>query len=65
VVDGQPFRAADANPLASLFTRLKNDLPLVRLLAADPPREIAIGAARLVVYPSYAAYRASVAFRRG
>jgi hypothetical protein len=60
LLDGQPFRATDANPLASLFARLARDAPLVRPPAdgTRPPREIALGAARLVVYPSYAAYQA-------
>ena len=65
LVDGQPFRAADANPLASLFTRLTKDVPLVRPPDDDAPREIAIGAARLIVHPSYAAFQASVGARRG
>ncbi len=65
LLDGQPFRATDANPLASLFTRLTNDVPLIRPPADDAPREIAIGAARLIVHPSYAAFQASAAARRG
>jgi hypothetical protein len=65
LVDGQPFRSTDANPLASLFTRLTNDAPLIRPLAADSPHEIAIGAARLLVHPSYAEFQASRAVRRG
>src|SRR5688500_11240353 len=65
LVDGQPFRAADANPLASLFTRLTKDVPLVRLPDDDAPREIAISAARLIVHPSYAAFQERVAARRG
>ena len=46
-------------PLASLFARLTKDVPLFRPPADDPPREIAIGDARLVVHPSYAAFQAS------
>ena len=65
LLDGQPFRATDANPLASLFTRLTNDVPLIRPPADDAPHEIAIGAARLIVHPSYAAFQASAAVRRG
>jgi hypothetical protein len=65
LLDGQPFRATDANPLASLFTRLAKDVPLVRPPADASPREIAIGAARLVVHPTYAAYRASGGVKRG
>lgn len=59
LLEGQPFRGAEANPLASLFTRLTQDDPLSRPPADDSPREIAIGAARLVVHSSYAAYQAS------
>jgi hypothetical protein len=65
LLDGQPFRATDANPLASLFTRLTKDVPLIRPPADDPSREIAIGAARLIIHPSYAAYQASAAIERG
>jgi hypothetical protein len=65
LLDEQPFRANDANPLASLFTRLTKDVPLVRLPDDDAPREMAIGAARLIVHPSYAAFQASAAVRRG
>ena len=65
LLDGQPFRATDANPLASLFTRLTKDVPLIRPPADDPPREIALGAARLIVHPSYAAFQASAAVERG
>jgi hypothetical protein len=65
LLDRQPVRATDANPLVSLFTRLANDVPLVYPPAGDPPREIAIGAARLIVHPSYAAFQASAAAERG
>ena len=58
LLDAQPIRATDANPLVSLFTRLANDASPVALPAGDARKEIAIGAARLVVYPSYARYRA-------
>jgi hypothetical protein len=70
LLDGQPVRATDANPLGSLFTRLTNDLPLIRppgdVFDRDrqPPREIALGAARLTVHPSYAAFQASAAGER-
>jgi hypothetical protein len=59
LLDGQPFRATDANPLASLFTRLTKDVPLILPPAGGPPSEIALGAARLIVHPSYAAFQAS------
>jgi hypothetical protein len=65
LVDGQPFRASDANPIASLFTRLANDVPLIRPPADDAPRELAIGADRLIIHPSYAAFQASAAVRCG
>lgn len=65
LLDGQPVRATDANPLASLFTRLTNDVPLIRPPADNPPREIAIGATRLIVHPSYAAFQAGAAVERG
>jgi hypothetical protein len=65
LLDGQPVRATDANPIASLFTRLTKDVPLIRPPADDAPREIAIGAARLLVHPSYAAFRASTDSERG
>jgi hypothetical protein len=63
--DGQPVRVRDANPLASLFTRLPTDVPLIRPPADDPPREISIGAVRLIVHPSYAAFQANMAVSRG
>lgn len=55
LLDQQPVPAA-ANPLASIFGRLTKDDPLLRPFADQPPREIAIGTARLVVHPSYAAF---------
>jgi hypothetical protein len=58
---GGPVRATDGNPIASLFTRLTKDVPLVQLPAEIPSREIAIGDARLTVHPSYAAFQASTA----
>lgn len=56
--------ASGANPLASLFTRLKTDTPPLQPPADTPPREIPLGAGRLTVYPSYAALRASAATER-
>jgi len=64
LLDGRSFSASDANPLASLFTRLTNDIPLIRPPGTDSPHEIAIGAARLIVHPSYAAFQASTAIKR-
>jgi hypothetical protein len=66
LLDAQPIRAADANPLASLFARLTKDVPHVGPPAADdPPREIDLGTARLVVHPSYAALQARAASPSG
>lgn len=60
LLDGQPLRAADANPLASLYVRLTKDVPRVAPSAdGEPPREIIFGTARLVVHPSFSAFRAS------
>jgi hypothetical protein len=64
LVDGQPFRATDANPLASLFTRLTKDVPLVGSPADNFSREINIGPARVVVHPSYAAFQKMLAADR-
>jgi hypothetical protein len=64
LLDGQPVRATDANPLASIFSRLMKDVPLVRTPTDGATREIDLGTARLVVHPSYAAFRASAAAER-
>ena len=58
---GRQIQAAGANPLASLSTHLTNDVPDTGPPADGPPYEIALGVARLVVYPSYAAFRTSAA----
>ena len=58
LLDAQPIRATDANPLASLFNRLANDASPVALPAGDARKEIAIGATRLIVHSSYASYQA-------
>jgi hypothetical protein len=65
LLDGQPVRATDANPLASLFARLTNDPSPIRPPADGPAREIELGAVRLTVHPSYAAFRASTSSGRG
>ncbi len=59
LLGGQPFASKDANPLATLFNRLSKDTPLVRQMTDVPVREIAVGALRLTVYPSYSAFQAS------
>lgn len=65
LLDGEPFRSTDGNPIASLFIRLRKDAPFPGPSAHVPPREIAIGTARLIVHPSYAAFQASTAVERG
>jgi hypothetical protein len=57
LLEGQPVRAGDANPLASLFARLTNDPPPIRPPADGPALEIELGAVRVTVYPSYGAVR--------
>jgi hypothetical protein len=54
LLDGQPVRASEGNPLASLFTRLGQDDPNLRLPPNMPPRHLDLGPTRLIVYPSYA-----------
>ena len=62
LLDAQPIRATDTNPIASLFARLTKDVPRVGPPAADEPsREIDLGEARLVVHPAYAAFQARAA----
>ena len=56
---------ATANPLASLFARLMNDAPSIGPTTDVPSREIAIGATRITVHPSYAAFQASKAAEGG
>jgi len=58
-LDGQPVRATDANPIASLFSRLTKEVPLARPSTDDPPQEMVIGTASLIVHSSYAALQAS------
>jgi hypothetical protein len=65
LLDGQPLRGTDANPIGSLFTRLTKDVSLVRPLTDSSPKEIPIGGARLTVNPSYAAFQTNSATERG
>jgi hypothetical protein len=64
LLEGQPPRTTDANPIASLFTRLTKDEPFIRPPADGTPREIAIGDARLTVHPSFAAFQSRAAAAR-
>jgi hypothetical protein len=57
LLEQQPIRANDANPIASLFTRLTKDVPHIQVQGDSPPREITLGEARLTVYPSYTALK--------
>jgi hypothetical protein len=61
VLDGESVRSTEANPLASLFTRLRKESSHIRLPTDGSSREISIGAARLIVHSSYAAFQASAA----
>ncbi|MDQ3541274.1 MAG: hypothetical protein M3440_11340 [Chloroflexota bacterium] len=72
LLDERAMRASDANPIASLFARLSrqtNDAPLIGPLAEGSAQEIAIGASRVTIYPSWVAYKGKaavdVAARRG
>lgn len=65
VLDGRPFAATEANPLATLSARLGRDVPLASPPADAPPREIDLGGERLIVYPSFAAFRAGEHGGRG
>jgi hypothetical protein len=65
LLDGQPPLAGLANPLASLFNRLSKDAPAIGPPAGRPARDIDLGAARLTVHPSYAAFQVSAAARGG
>lgn len=60
LVGERPFGPSDPNPLGALHDRLAKDTPLVRPDAEQGVREIALGAGRILVYPSFAAYRDDV-----
>lgn len=63
LLEQQPIRATDANPIASLFSGLTKDTPLTLTITSDTSRSIEIGSIRLVVHPSYESYRARPAVR--
>lgn len=56
--DGQPFGPSESHPLGALFTRLRNDSPPIEPIGDRAAQEIAFGATRVTVYPSFGAYRA-------
>lgn len=58
LLDEQPLRPIDANPIASLFTRLQRRDFSISLATDTPPRKIVLGDIRLIVYASYQAHRA-------
>jgi hypothetical protein len=64
LLDGQPIRVGDANPLASLHARLTKDAPLATLPADVPSCTVMLGEARLTVHLSYAAFRTRAANER-
>lgn len=63
LIDGEPFRATDANPIASLFTRLTRDGSPVRPPADGHQPAIAVGDDRLNVHSSWAAFQARATAR--
>lgn len=54
----QPIRGSENNPLASLFTRLRNDPPAITIPVDLPSRRIDLGGTSLTVYPSHTTHRA-------
>jgi hypothetical protein len=64
LTDVRPFEADDANPLASLFTRLTKDTGNILPPASDAHHEIDFGTARIIVHPSYAAFQSNIAVDR-
>jgi hypothetical protein len=60
VMENTPIRATDANPIASLFTRLSQDEPPLPSIDDMPQREIRIGSTCIMVHRSWAAYQAAV-----
>ena len=64
LIEDQPARKIGANPIATLFTRLANDASS-SVRSTDPPsREIILGGTRLVVHPSYDAFKANSGVKR-
>lgn len=59
LLEQQPMRASEANPIASLFNRLSKDASPIQLPMDGGSREMVIGDARLVVHPSYAEFQAT------
>ena len=59
ILGGQSVRASDASPIASLFANLTKGTSSVPPAAGGPRRDLSVGAVRLIVHPSLAAYRTS------
>lgn len=59
LLGGDSVRATEAHPLESLYARLKSDADRGDVISNAATRVIELGDLRLVVHPSYAAYRAS------
>ena len=61
LIEQHPIRPSDANPIASLFSRLSRDMPLIRTITGAERRSIEVGSIQLVVHPNYDAYQEWVA----
>ncbi|HYH11348.1 MAG TPA: hypothetical protein VD789_03250 [Thermomicrobiales bacterium] len=57
LLDGQPAGGSKSNLIFTLYSSLRKDEPLVRVMSDPEPPAIEIGDAVVRVYPSYAAYR--------
>ncbi|HEV2066924.1 MAG TPA: hypothetical protein VGR08_08805 [Thermomicrobiales bacterium] len=65
LTDGDPFGAANANPLAWLFARLSSDTSPILPAGDCPPRELQVGSARVIVHRSYGSFQDHNAAARG
>lgn len=59
VIEDAQIRPTDANPIATLFSRLSIDEPPIPPPEAMPAREIRFGETRIVVHPGWAAFQAA------
>ncbi|MFN8591660.1 MAG: hypothetical protein U0031_09400 [Thermomicrobiales bacterium] len=64
LVDGQPVGTGGGNPLASLFTRLRQADAEVRFPSDASSREIDLRTTSLIVHPSFAAFQAASETRK-